>query len=177
MLIFIAMMVIAASGGSAQAADAEYVGVKKCKGCHRKQYKIWQGTAHAKPFSDLEGKDQKDTKCLECHFKAPGNQPNEAKCRACHTTGFNAPAKAGADLEAVMCEACHGAGSLYRNPRIMNRKFYKRDKEGQRAKAIKVGLIPRPGAAVCKKCHNSYSPDFKGFNFARYFEKIKHFNE
>ena len=41
------------------------------------------------------------------------------------------------------------------------------------AKAKANGLIS-PTEAVCKKCHNSESPNFKGFDFAKYKAKITH---
>lgn len=141
---------------AAFAADNAYVGVMKCKGCHKKQFKSFSETKHAKAFDLLSADEQKDAKCL-----------------GCHTTGYDKPAKANAKLTGVQCEACHGAGSKYKSMKVMSKKLYKSDKAGQHEKAVAAGLIV-PDEAVCKSCHNSNSPNFKSFNFAEAVEKIKH---
>ena len=141
---------------AAFAAENEYVGVMKCKGCHKKQFKSFSATKHAKVFDLLKGDEQKDAKCL-----------------GCHTTGYGKPAKANAKLEGVQCEACHGPGSKYKSMKVMSKKLYKSDKDGQHKKAVAAGLII-PDEAVCTGCHNSTSPTFKSFNFAEAVEKIKH---
>lgn len=141
---------------------AEYVGVKKCKMCHSskalggEQYKVWEKAKHAKTMDLLKGDDAKNPKCLKCH-----------------TTGYGKPAASGADLTGVQCEACHGPGSKYRSPKIMSKKAYKADRDAARKKNMEAGLII-PDEKVCKECHNEESPNFKGFDFAAYKEKIKH---
>jgi hypothetical protein len=147
-----------------QANAAEYVGVAKCKMCHSTkalggiQYKLWEQTKHAKAMDAL---------------KAAGEAENP-KCLKCHTTGYGQPAVAGADLNNVQCEACHGAGSNYRSMKIMNKKAFKENKAAAQKRAIEAGLIFPPTEEVCVKCHNKESPNFKGFDFATYKEKIKH---
>lgn len=131
-------------------AAPTYVGGDKCKMCHMKQYKVWEGAKHSKAFASLKPAEQKD-----------------AKCNKCHTTGPDAK------LENVQCEACHGPGSDYKKPNIMNKAKYKENKEAQRKLAIEAGLII-PKEEDCKKCHNKESPTFKGFNFKEAWEKIKH---
>lgn len=140
----------------ASAADPVYVGVIKCKGCHKKQFKVWEGTKHAKAFSLLNADQQKDEKCV-----------------GCHVTGYGKAAKEGAKLENVQCEACHGPGSKFKSMKIMSKKKFKADRAGQHAKALAAGLII-PGEDDCKKCHNEKNPNFKPFNFKEMFEKIKH---
>lgn len=77
------------------------------------------------------------------------------ECVQCHITG------ASKDLPGVQCEGCHGPGSDYKTLSIMKNK----------PKAIAAGLI-MPDEALCKKCHNSKSPHFKGFNFAESSKKV-----
>jgi nitrate/TMAO reductase-like tetraheme cytochrome c subunit len=142
--------------GSSFAAEAKYVGVKKCKTCHKEQYKIWLNLSHAKALSVLSAEEQKNPECL-----------------GCHTTGYGKPAASTAKLENVQCEACHGPGSLYKSAKIMSKSKYKKDPEASRAKSIAAGLI-LPTEEACVKCHNDKSPSFKGFDFKAAFEKIKH---
>ena len=65
--------------------------------------------------------------------------------------------------DGVQCESCHGAGGDYKSMSVMK----------DRQKSIDAGLI-MPTEKVCRSCHNTKSPNFKGFNFKKYYEKIKH---
>ncbi len=160
--IFLLMLCIAAvltlfiGLGTSLAAEAKYVGAKKCKACHKEEYKTWTSMTHAKALSVLNAEEQKNPECL-----------------GCHTTGYGKPAASTAKLENVQCEACHGPGKLYKSVKIMSKSKYKADPEGSREKAIAVGLI-LPTEEVCKQCHNEKSPQFKGFDFKASVEKIKH---
>ena len=64
--------------------------------------------------------------------------------------------------EGVSCESCHGPGSAYKTATNM-----------VKAKAMGLGMI-EPKEAVCVKCHNKESPNFKGFNYKEYADKIAH---
>jgi hypothetical protein len=46
----------------------------------------------------------------------------------------------------------------------------KKDKEAAR----KAGLIARPDPESCKTCHNPQSPTFKGFEYDKMWDAIKH---
>ena len=52
------LLVILLAGGTSVRVPAvenfEYDGLKKCKGCHKSQYKSWQKTSHAKALRSLE---------------------------------------------------------------------------------------------------------------------------
>jgi nitrate/TMAO reductase-like tetraheme cytochrome c subunit len=140
--------------GNAAVAQHKYIGAEKCKMCHNKpekgeQYNKWLSDPHAKAFASLKGDEAKDPKCLKCHS----------------TGGYiDASLNAGIKMtEGVSCEGCHGPGSTYKTLSIMK----------DRAKSIANGLIV-PDEALCKKCHNSESPHFKGFNYTEYLAKIKH---
>lgn len=136
----------------------DYIGVSKCKMCHKgaakgEVFEKWQKSLHAKALDTLKAKkEDKNPKCLECHV-----------------TGYGAPSgyKIGdpnaANLEGVQCEVCHGPGSGYKSMSIM------KDKK----QAIANGLIV-PTEAMCKKCHNPKSPTFKGFNYTEALKKIDH---
>jgi hypothetical protein len=135
----------------------DFVGVKKCRMCHKGEkkgnvFEKWVKGPHANAFQKL---------------KAKGEEKNP-KCLACHVTGFNQDGyKLGADnaakFEGVQCESCHGPGSDYKKLSIMKDK----------AKAMENGLLA-VNEATCTKCHNKKSPDFKGFNYQEYLKKINH---
>jgi len=87
-----------------QAAEAKYIGVKKCKMCHKKQHKTWAGSKHATNFSTLKGDEVKNPECLKCH-----------------TTGFNPKDNSYVD-PGTTCEACHGPGSLHMKAKKPDKK-------------------------------------------------------
>jgi hypothetical protein len=131
----------------ALAQEPAYVGVAKCKLCHLKQHKVWSDSKHAKAFEVLKPEEQKDPNCL-----------------GCHVTGYAAIQQVKTELVGVQCEACHGPGSLF------IKIHPKKDKEG----AKKAGMIAKPEPASCGNCHNEKSPTFKGFDYAKMWEAIKH---
>jgi len=77
-------------------AENTYVGVKKCKMCHKLQYTSWAASKHAQAFDLLKGDDQSNPVCLGCH--------------ATNKT---------ADMPGVQCEACHGPGSAFKKMSVM----------------------------------------------------------
>lgn len=143
------------------AAAHDYVGAEKCKMCHKgelkgKVWEIWEASAHAKAYQTLVAKGDSSEK--------------KAECVSCHTTGFGQPTgfsladtTVNMALANVGCEACHGPGADYRSMAVM------KDKE----KAKAAGLI-MPTEEACKTCHNEKSPTFKGFEYAKFYEKIAH---
>jgi hypothetical protein len=71
------------------------------------------------------------------------------ECINCHITDtpeMLAAANGQPEHPNVQCEACHGAAAAHAaNP------------------AIREGLVARPAAASCERCHNEKSPHFRGF--------------
>jgi len=155
-LIGIAVAMAAAVATTAIAGEAQYVGASKCKACHMTEYKAWAESAHARALDVLK----------------PEERANPA-CTRCHVTGAGKPAAAGADLNGVQCEACHGAGSLYKAANVMAKAAYQTDRNAAHAKSLSLGLAA-PDEAGCTSCHNAKSPTFKGFDFAAAKAKIKH---
>ena len=98
-LILTALCVAFVGVAGVQAAD--YVGSKKCKACHSKQYKSW-----------AKGKKAHAVETL-------GADKAKAECLSCHTTNGSADLEAG-----VGCESCHGPGSDYK--KVMKDKKYKK---------------------------------------------------
>jgi len=138
------------------AEEPLYVGVIKCKGCHKKEHAAWLKDKHSMAMSALSEEEQKNSKCLKCH-----------------TTGYGKPAKPRAKLENVQCEACHGPGSLFKNTKIMSKKKYKEDPRKAHEMAVAAGLL-EPNEQVCVQCHNDRAPTFKGFDFEEAIKKADH---
>ncbi len=148
-------------------AQHKYVGAKNCKMCHMskgKQYPQWAASKHSMAFEVL-----KSEAALKIgKEKGIASPSTDAKCLKCHSTAAIVDAKLIAGItkeEGVSCETCHGPGSDYKAPAIM------RNHEA----SISNGLIV-PNEKVCIKCHNSESPTFKGFDFAKMNAMISHKN-
>lgn len=190
--LFSVLLVAAWLGGPSQqarAAEPEYVGVKACSRCHKKdkdgkQYPIWQKSKHSKAFSTL---GTAEAKTAAQKVGVSGDPQKSEACLVCHTTGYGAAKsrfhKKFEMEDGVQCEACHGAGGDYKSKKVMKAIAEERgpnDKASPTAK--KVGLI-FPDENTCKRCHSpeikfngkTYkNPKYKEFDFKKMFDKIKH---
>lgn len=151
-----AALLCAAFALPAGAAETQFVGAGKCKPCHMTEFKAWSESAHAKALGALKPEERA-----------------KAECMGCHTTGAGRPAAAGADLNNVQCEACHGPGSAYKAADVMSKAKYQTDQKAAHAKSVELGLLT-PEEKGCTSCHNAKSPHFKGFDFPAAKAKIKH---
>lgn len=149
-----------------------FMGVAKCKTCHKKpeqgeQYVIWSKSRHAKAYETLAG-----DKAKEYGKKRGIENPQTAdECLKCHVTGHGVDAqylgRRYKVTDGVGCESCHGAGGDY---------YKKATMKALVAGGIEpdsVGLT-MPDEKVCVTCHNKESPGFKGFDFDEMVKKIEH---
>lgn len=163
-------------GSQVHAEGFEYVGVKKCKICHRSkkignQYGVWEESLHQNAFESLKS----DTAKKVAAAMGIEDPTKSEACLKCHTTGFaeggydlEKEAETNAIFEGVQCEACHGPGSKYKSLKVM-----KAVAAGE-TKPEEVGLIV-PKEEDCKKCHTPEGNSFyKEFNFEEFFKKIAH---
>ncbi len=143
---FLAALLLVASGMvTAKDTAHKYVGAKKCKTCHKANFKSWSETGHAKAYDLLSDDEKKKPECTKCHI-----------------TGTTAK---GVLLEGVQCEACHGPGSAYKSPKIMSKKKWKADPKKHEQMAIDAGLI-LPTEETCVRCHTKEgNANFKEFKF------------
>jgi len=154
---FTAFVALAAIAQTAQTKDGaktthQFVGAAKCKLCHKAEYDSWLTTSHAKAFDALSAEEKKKPECVKCHI-----------------TGAT---EKGEMLEGVQCEACHGAGSEYKSPKIMSKKDWASDPAKYLKMAIDAGLVV-PTEAVCKRCHTPEgNPNFKPFDYAKMKSKV-----
>ncbi len=161
----------------ARAAAPRYVGSRRCKVCHLKEYQSWQKTKMAMAFDLLRpgvAPEAKRKARLDIH----ADYSHDEKCLTCHTTGYGQPGgfvsiEKTPDLAGVQCEECHGPGSEYLKAGGMTNQ----NRHYRRADLVKLGLVI-PGQASCSAtCHNDHSP-FRGrgyvFQFAEREEKGSH---
>jgi 2',3'-cyclic-nucleotide 2'-phosphodiesterase (5'-nucleotidase family) len=135
---------LASSGPTGQRDDlrsgdspATYVTSLACSQCHAAQYLKWANSAHARATDALP----------------PRAAEFEISCLNCHATG-STPQAAGAKLQSVQCEQCHGPGSKHvTNPG----KGY--------------GRIPQM-QTTCSNCHSAEIS--LGFDLKVAWEQIKH---
>ncbi len=161
--------VFCASGYVLAEGPHKYVGVKKCAMCHKSEAKgnqhgKWLSSAHAKAYERLASPE-----ALESAKKRgiTGNPQEAPQCVKCHVTGYGEDTglftESFVKTDGVQCETCHGAGSDYLALSTMKDK----------AKAIAQGLII-PTKELCVKCHNPESPNYKEFDYDKYYSIIAH---
>lgn len=148
-----------------------YIGVEACVMCHKtekqgSQHSIWKSSAHSKAFETLKT-DKANQIAKEKGSDKPASETWD--CLKCHVTGYNLDAtllgKKFKIEDGVQCETCHGAGSAYKDMKIMK----------DRELAISNGMIVHENREdYCISCHNSESPTFVEFNFDEFWSKIKH---
>ncbi|MBZ0268878.1 cytochrome c3 family protein, partial [bacterium] len=148
---------------SAEDVAREFVGVKKCKVCHKKdedgnQYGQWMETSHAKAFETLASEESMTI----AKGKGIDNPQTANECLQCHVTAFPVMADLATQKitmeEGVSCESCHGAGGDYYKKKTMA-AISAGEEDG-----AALGLVT-PNEAVCTQCHNDKSPTFEGFDF------------
>ncbi|MBI4842803.1 MAG: hypothetical protein HY809_00545 [Nitrospirae bacterium] len=174
MTVFFAVLFGIAVFGIATTEAADYIGAKKCKMCHIKQFKSWEATTMAGSFENLKAGVKVEAK--KKAGLADKDYTHDAGCLKCHTTGYGKPSgfksiEETPDLAGVQCEGCHGPGSEYA-------ELMKKDKMFKRADANAAGLvIPSEDEKGCMSCHGGDSPFTEKvdpaykFNFKERLEK------
>jgi hypothetical protein len=166
---------LAAGGAGAAGKEPQYVGVKRCKGCHKKeligdQYDAWKKGKHAQAFETLKSEEALKIAKEKGLTVPPSQSPD---CLKCHVTAYGEPASKFergplAPEDGVECESCHGPGSLYKKKKTM----------ADQEKAVAAGLWdPSKDEKICTACHNDESPTWdpaKGFDYEKAKEEIAH---
>jgi len=154
------------ASSAAYAADSfAYVGAKKCKACHLKEFNSWSGTRMAKSFELLQPGVSADAK-KKAKLSPDKDYTADPVCLACHTTGYGKPGgfvslASTPDLVGVQCEMCHGPGGTF----IQKENMSLTNKEYKKADLVKLGLVGEITKSQCENCHNPKSPFFKDFKF------------
>jgi hypothetical protein len=157
-----------------RAGDDAYVGAKRCKACHFKEYTSWAETKMAKAFELLKPGVAAGAKTA-AKLDPAKDYTKDAACVGCHVTGFG---KTGGfvdlattpELAGVGCEMCHGPGGTYTQQQHMSipNKTYKK------ADLVAVGLVGQVGNEQCAICHNPKSPFYKPFDFEKRVKEGAH---
>ncbi|MCP3964562.1 MAG: hypothetical protein GY719_42580, partial [bacterium] len=71
----------------AEEAEHAFVGTKKCKKCHLKEYKSWAETKMAKTFEVLKPEIRAEAK-VAAGLDPAKDYSTDATCLPCHTTGY-----------------------------------------------------------------------------------------
>lgn len=151
-------------GDAAAPIEHDYVGVAKCKSCHKKelmgdQLAVWGQGPHRSSWSVLESPES----LALGESMGLSTPPSEsAECLACHVTAFGVPpdriARSLDRADGVQCESCHGPGRRYRKKKIMS--------DPDKAHANGLWVISSD-SGICERCHNDQSPTFKADRFVR----------
>jgi len=174
LLILYSFPIEAAAFGPPGRTKHKFIGVNKCKMCHKKekkgfQYEIWVESAHSKAYETLAAPEAKE---LGEKYGVIDPQ-KDSKCLRCHATGHDAPLSLKGFRynisEGVGCESCHGAGGNYSKSKVM-----KAISNGT-VDPQSVGLII-PNEDTCKECHNAegHVTVKEEFNFKKMWAKIAH---
>ena len=148
-------------GVDSRADDHQWVGVKKCKTCHKKeaigdQYGLWLDGEHANALDSLSS-ERAAKWAQEAGIADPAA---DERCVKCHETAYGVPdelvAKKFRRGQGVQCEACHGPGKDYRKKKVMV----------DRDLAVSKGLVI-PTEKVCVACHNDESPAWDSERYTR----------
>lgn len=172
LLVCFMMAVVNWQGANAGTDQHAYVGSKKCKMCHIKEWKSWSVTKMALAYDQLKPGERADEK------KAAGLDPSadytkDATCLHCHTTGYGKPGgfvdiETTPNLAGVGCEMCHGPGGTYTKSDYMSLK----NKEYSKPDLVAVGMVGEITEPQCAVCHNTDSP-FVGDDYEFDFEVNK----
>lgn len=147
-LFTLAVMVLGVQ--TAEAKPVEYLGYKRCQGCHKKEAKSWKESTMSKAFDALVPGVNPEGK-TEAGLDPTKDYTSDPKCLRCHATGYGEPGGFKnfidtPDLAGVTCEACHNAGGRYVSVMAKKRKTYRL------IELLTAGYV-RPSQAACNKCH------------------------
>jgi hypothetical protein len=169
-LVILAGVLALLPAASAGAETPTYVGAKKCRACHLKQFQTWEQTKMAKSFELFRAGVSSGAK-KKANLDPAKDYTHDEKCLGCHTTGYGKPGgfvslEKTPDLVGVQCESCHGPGSEYLKEGAMTLK----NKDYKRADLLKLGLVAISAETCTGQCHNTKSP-FVGKDYVFDYEQ------
>ena len=105
--LWLVVLFILSSAGTAAASDKAYVGAEACRDCHEKEYDRFM--AYSKKARSFDHIKKMEKKLSPEEYKA---------CFGCHTTGYGKEggfvSETGTPaLKNAGCEVCHGPKSLH----------------------------------------------------------------
>lgn len=155
--------------------EHNYVGNKKCKKCHMKEYKSWKETKKAKTFELLKPGQASEAK-QKANLDPGKDYTKDESCLKCHATGFGMTGgyavpdpsdeeavKKSKVLAVVGCESCHGPGSNF----IKVHEEIKKSKRTYTDEEMYAAGLKKIEEATCKRCHNEESPTYVPFDYEK----------
>ena len=153
---------------------ATYIGVKKCKSCHFKQWNSWRKTKMALSFESLKPGVKSEEK-VKLKFDPDKDYTKDASCLGCHTSGYGIPGgyviaadgdaaamKQAKDNAGVTCEGCHGPGSRS----IEIQEDIKENKRPYTFAELRAVGFQKADVRSCTPCHNTSDPGKEpGYHF------------
>ncbi|NQV35722.1 MAG: tetratricopeptide repeat protein [Phycisphaeraceae bacterium] len=153
---------------------ATYIGVKKCKSCHFKQWNSWRKTKMALSFESLKPGVKSEEKG-KLKFDPNKDYTKDPTCLGCHTSGYGIPGgyvvaadgdkaalKQAKDNAGVTCEGCHGPGSRS----IEIQEDIKENKRPYTFAELRAVGFQRTDVRSCTPCHNTSDPGKEpGYHF------------
>ena len=153
---------------------ATYIGVKKCKSCHFKQWNSWRKTEMAKAFESLKPGVKSEEK-TKLKFDPNKDYTKDATCLGCHTSGYGIPGgyivpadgdaaalKQAKDNAGVTCEGCHGPGSKANEIQ----EDIKENKRPYKFAELRAVGFHKAEVRSCTPCHNTSDPGKEpGYHF------------
>ncbi|NIA01610.1 MAG: hypothetical protein GWO83_00515 [Bacteroidia bacterium] len=148
-------------------AGYAYVGSEACLSCHASgpangPAGHWIASRHSRAFHTLTTDQARALAASREDYKDITDPAGEKRCRMCHLTAAQNPDAVFHEdydqQQGVGCEACHGPGSAYVEPQIMQ------DREAFLAHGGRI-----PDALTCRTCHRD-----EAFDFMARLERIRH---
>ena len=155
------------AGSNVGAQTAEYRGYRVCTKCHVAQGDAWRKTGHAKAFDSLKPNVKASAKS-KAGLDPAKDYTMDSDCVGCHVTGYGESggyeagmnpdnAKLVIGLIGVTCEACHGAGSNYRQKHADAGDRLKRSGEATDREVLVDARQNFDYENACARCHLNHS--------------------
>jgi hypothetical protein len=166
-LCLVASLAVASWSSVAAGGEHAFIGSKKCRMCHLKEYKSWAETKMAKAFDLLKPGVRAEAK-KAANVDPDKDYTTDTECVRCHVTGYGEEGgfvdiKSTPDLAGVGCEMCHGPGGTYTKKEYMSLQ----NKNYKKADIVAVGMVGEITEQQCTNCHNEDSPFYKEFDFEK----------
>lgn len=157
----LAAIVLCAAPVDAQ--TPEYAGFRVCSKCHFPQGDAWRNTGHAKALESLKPNVKAAAK-TKARLDPAKDYSADKDCIACHVTGYGEAGGYGPGLNpddlktvtGVTCEACHGAGSIYRQKHADGVDRLKSTGETTDRQVLVDAKQNFDYEKVCARCHLNY---------------------
>ena len=149
----------------------EFVGTKKCRMCHSKQYASWLKSPHAPSGTpgawDILQRGASPEKKRRAGLAVDADYTGDERCLGYHAVGFGRPGgyavpdpehgrsqRAAAVRRGVGCEACHGPGGGF----VQIMRDIRNEQRPYRPEELhSAGLLPVT-QVVCASCHSDNAP-------------------